>query len=72
MLDMTGLTTHVLDLAHGWPGANIKVELYKIGEKTKTYVNSMITNQDGRLEEPILSEHDISKGVYEMLFHILL
>lgn len=34
--DMGSLTTHVLDTARGIPGANIRIELYRIGADAET------------------------------------
>lgn len=69
---MSGLTTHVLDLTHGMPAGNVKVDLYFFespiveGKLIKTGT----TNSDGRLDRPLLSEKEVKIGTYELRFHI--
>lgn len=62
------LTTHVLDTANGRPGADMLVELYKIGDE-RTLLKTVRTNSDGRCEEPLLSVGDLKTGEYELVFH---
>ena len=56
------LTTHVLDLSAGKPGAGIAIELWADGELLK----SVRTNADGRTDEPLLDE--LRVGTYELVF----
>ena len=65
---MGRLTTHVLDTAHGRPGANIRVELYRIGSARES-VTSAVTNDDGRCDKPLLEGAAFKAGVYEIVFH---
>ncbi len=52
---MTGyLTTHVLDTSLGRPAADLKIELFKIDGEKKQLLKTLITNADGRTDEPIL------------------
>ncbi|MEO8408026.1 MAG: hydroxyisourate hydrolase [Oxalobacteraceae bacterium] len=67
---MSRLTTHVLDTAHGKPGAGIKIALYKIVDNAKQLLLSTITNQDGRCDAPLLEGDAFQAGVYELDFHI--
>ena len=67
---MSRLTTHVLDTAHGKPGAGIKIVLYKIVDNAKQLWLSTITNQDGRCDAPLLEGDAFHAGVYELDFHI--
>lgn len=68
---MSGLTTHVLDLTHGKPAANVHLDLYvKNGSANLTYLKSTVTNQDGRLESPLLTGEELMLGEYEIVFHI--
>ncbi|MBM7571118.1 hydroxyisourate hydrolase [Aquibacillus albus] len=67
---MAGLTTHILDLAHGKPAANVKVELFSFEGVTKRFVKTSVTNSDGRLDSPLLTKEEIADGQYELLFHI--
>lgn len=66
---MGKLTTHVLDTAHGCPGAGIRVELYAIDAASRTLVTSAITNDDGRCSTPLLEAASMQPGQYELLFH---
>ena len=51
---MGTLSTHVLDTAHGRPGAGVKGDLYAIDACGRTLVKSARTNQDGRCAAPLL------------------
>ena len=65
---MGKLSTHVLDTANGRPAAGMKIELRRMpsGEPVKT----LITNNDGRTDEPVLSPEEIAAGEYELIFHV--
>ena len=67
---MTKLATHVLDIYSGKPGAGIKVELYYLSNNKKEKKNSLILNQDGRADKPLLEGKDFLKGKYELIFFI--
>lgn len=65
------LTTHVLDSAHGCPGENIPVSLYRIGsDQSRELINQTVTNDDGRCDQPVLAAEDFQKGVYELVFSV--
>jgi len=66
---MAKLTTHVLDTAHGCPGARITVELYANGPNGRTLLKSTTTNDDGRCSEPLLEAAALQAGHYELVFH---
>ena len=66
---MKRLTTHVLDTASGIPGANIRVDLYEIGDERRL-IKSIATNSDGRTDEPLLDETTFKHGVWELVFHV--
>lgn len=66
---MKKLTTHVLDTANGIPGEGIKVELYKITDE-RTLVKTVITNDDGRVDSPILEGESFEHGTWELVFHV--
>jgi 5-hydroxyisourate hydrolase len=65
---MARLSTHVLDTSKGKPAAGLKIELYKIGSSPE-YLKTVVTNQDGRTDEPLLSGETIAVGIYELIFH---
>ena len=67
---MAGLTTHVLDTAHGRPAANLRVELWRLDGKSWTRIAHRITNADGRTDPPLLSADDTKIGTYELRFGV--
>ncbi|MFS1462431.1 hydroxyisourate hydrolase [Vibrio lentus] len=67
---MGRLTTHVLDTTHGLPGAEIKVELYKVNEASTEKLATVITNSDGRTDAPILAGNDFRPGKYQLVFYV--
>lgn len=66
---MGRLTTHVLDTALGTPAEGIRIELFRLGAAGPEPVATGVTNDDGRLDQPILSGADMIPGTYELLFH---
>jgi len=67
---MTKLTTHVLDIFSGKPGKGIRVELYFVQNDKKEKLNSIILNNDGRGDEPLLENENFKIGKYELLFFV--
>ncbi|MEZ8303749.1 hydroxyisourate hydrolase [Vibrio splendidus] len=67
---MGRLTTHVLDTTHGLPGAEIKVELYKVNKDSTEKLATVITNSDGRTDAPILAGNDFRPGKYQLVFYV--
>ena len=66
---MTGfLTTHVLDTASGIPAAGMQVDLYRLDGEARTHLASMVTNDDGRTDSPILPADEFEIGTYELVF----
>jgi 5-hydroxyisourate hydrolase len=62
------LTTHVLDTAHGTPGAGMAITLYRgVGERFEA-VRSATTNADGRVDVPLLEGEALSPGRYRLVF----
>ena len=66
---MTKLTTHCLDTFSGKPAKGVKVEVYSISGK-KEKLNSIILNNDGRSDKPLLQDSDFKEGQYELVFFI--
>jgi 5-hydroxyisourate hydrolase len=64
---MGRLTTHVLDTAQGRPASGLKVELYRVGQPGLLAEGT--TNEDGRLEGPLLEGEAMEAGAYELVFH---
>ena len=65
---MAGLTTHVLDTSQGNPAINLKIELYNINDSEKILIDTFFTNEDGRVDKPLLSAENIEETTYELLF----
>ena len=65
---MGRLTTHVLDTAAGRPAAGLVIELYRL-DGEPTYVRSVTTNDDGRVDGPLLEGEAFVTGVYELRFN---
>ena len=63
------LTTHVLDSAHGCPGHDIPVTLYRV-DGERQLLAERCTNDDGRCDSPILDGDDFVAGVYELVFRV--
>lgn len=65
---MGKLSTHVLDITQGKPGAGVKVKLFRVEGSTKVLLKTDTTNQDGRCETPLLSSGEMAAGIYELVF----
>ena len=65
---MAGLTTHVLDTSKGKPAVKLKIELYKLQNTERILIKTVFTNEDGRIDEPLLSAKDLDEIHYELLF----
>ena len=62
-----GLSTHVLDTAHGCPAAGMAVKLYA-GD---TLVKDFTLNSDGRNPDGLLFSHaDLKAGTYRLTFDV--
>jgi 5-hydroxyisourate hydrolase len=66
---MGRLTTHVLDTAHGCPGTTLKVELFRVDGAQMELLSTVLTNQDGRCDAPMLQGDEYRNGVYQLHFH---
>lgn len=64
-----GLTTHVLDTSREGPAEGVSVTLHRLAGDSET-IASGITNDDGRLEEPLLGPEEIEPGTYELVFDV--
>lgn len=66
---MGRLTTHVLDTAHGKPGAGIRIDLYRDAAE-KVHVKTVRTNVDGRTDSPLLDGDEFETGTWELVFAV--
>ena len=67
---MTKLTTHVLDVFSGKPGKGIKVELFFLDGDSREKIISIILNDDGRSDKPLVEKDKFKNGKYELIFYI--
>ena len=65
---MGKLSTHVLDVTQGRPGAGVEVELYAVEGQGRTLLKSVVTNHDGRCDSPLLQGEEMRAGQYELVF----
>ncbi len=69
---MTGrLTTHVLDTARGRPAAGVEVALFRVAaDGGRELLREARTNDDGRVDAPLLEGDALRAGVYELVFEV--
>lgn len=67
---MGRLTTHILDTTRGKPGSNINVALHQVDGEKRTLIKKVTTNDDGRVDSPILEGNEFTRGVYELVFSV--
>lgn len=67
---MGHLTTHVLDTAQGLPARGVRIDLYRVEELERIPVARAVTNQDGRVDGPLLAGNAFPAATYELVFHI--
>ncbi|WP_425319007.1 hydroxyisourate hydrolase [Zavarzinia compransoris] len=64
------MTTHILDAAHGRPAKGVTVDLYRLTGDGPRLLTTIVTNDDGRADAPILAGADFVPGTYQLDFHI--
>ncbi|MYN12516.1 hydroxyisourate hydrolase [Pusillimonas sp. TS35] len=67
---MGKLSTHVLDTMHGKPAQGVHVQLYRLEGEQRTQLADVVTNSDGRCDQPLLQGDAVQRGTYELVFHI--
>ena len=66
---MGRLTTHVLDTANGCPGKAIYIKLFSVAEDgSQKLLKTAITNDDGRVDSPMLEGEELVGGTYILEF----
>jgi 5-hydroxyisourate hydrolase len=65
---MGRLTTHVLDTSLGRPASGLTVILERIETAGRMPVTQAVTNEDGRLDAPLLAGDAFQRGIYEISF----
>ena len=66
---MARLSTHVLDTSTGKPASGVRIDLYSINSDARVHLKTVVTNSDGRTDEPLLSSDTIPTGAYQLEFH---
>ena len=68
---MGRLTTHILDTAGGCPASGVKIDLFSVEDGGGLMnLTSVITNNDGRVDGPVVEGDQFQAGVYELHFHV--
>jgi 5-hydroxyisourate hydrolase len=68
---MGRLTTHVLDTASGRPAGGIRIDLSRLEVDGRLEaLKTVVTNAEGRTDEPLLSGDEVRVGRYELMFHV--
>jgi 5-hydroxyisourate hydrolase len=63
------LSTHVLDLTTGRPAMGMRIELWSLDGK-HVMLKAVVTNLDGRTDEPLLASATMAVGTYELVFFV--
>ena len=66
---MTKLTTHCLDTFSGKPATGLKVDIYFVSGKREK-LNSIILNNNGRSDKPLVEGANFKEGQYELVFFV--
>jgi len=66
---MTKLTTHCLDTFSGKPAKGVKVDVYSVSSKREK-LNSIVLNNNGRSEKPLVEGVNFKEGQYELVFFV--
>ena len=68
-MNISGITTHVLDVARGRPAAGVPVVLDRdAGEGAWHTIGRGQTNADGRLANLMQEDDPLTPGIYRLLF----
>ncbi|MEN9417040.1 MAG: hypothetical protein RI988_660 [Pseudomonadota bacterium] len=65
-----GLSTHVLDTAHGCPAAGMRVTLQRLEGERAVTLKTVLLNADGRAEGGLLDSASLVPGRYRLLFEV--
>lgn len=63
---MSGISSHILDVANGCPAAGITVQLYRHG----ALLSTQETNEDGRILALLPPDKPLTAGTYRIRFDI--
>ncbi|MGE0004959.1 MAG: hydroxyisourate hydrolase [Parvibaculaceae bacterium] len=65
---MGRLTTHILDTALGRPAQGLRIELWSL-DGEPSLLKTVTSNEDGRVDAPLLEGEGLKAGRYELRFH---
>lgn len=65
-----GLSTHVLDTAHGKPAVGMEVLLYQVVEGNPILVSTSVMNKDGRPDALLYDDGTVQPGLYRLVFSV--
>ena len=63
------LTTHVLDTLSGKPAAGVRISFEAPQGEGWRVIKTMVTNADGRTDQPLLAGETMAAGRYRIVFH---
>lgn len=67
---MSRLSTHVLDTAHGRPGAGMGFSLYRLEGEARVKLAECVTTADGRAPGELLPEATYKPGRYQLVYQV--
>jgi 5-hydroxyisourate hydrolase len=67
---MSRLSTHVLDTAHGRPGAGMAFTLYRLEGEGRAKITEGVTDADGRAPHALLDEASFRPGRYQLVYQV--
>ena len=67
---MSRLSTHVLDTAHGRPGAGMAFALYRLEGEARVKLAEGVTTADGRAPGELLPEASYRPGRYQLVYQV--
>lgn len=67
---MGKLTTHVLDTVQGGPAAGMGVSFYRLEPEGYVLLKSLVLNDDGRADAPLLEGEALVTGRYRLVFQV--
>jgi 5-hydroxyisourate hydrolase len=64
------LSTHVLDIQSGRPAPGLSIALWRLDDGKPILLKNVVTNSEGRTDEPLLNNSEIRAGEYELVFQV--
>jgi len=67
---MSKLSTHVLDTANGNPAKGMRIDFVRDPGVGELLLKTVVTNDDGRTDELLLTASEMAEGEYELRFDV--